>query len=245
MTEESINEKEVTNNNVQLGTKLLVAGTANSGKTTLIKNLRNAVVFSCDGKPFPFKMFHADFPDIENDVDFIEKTDRLLKAYKKQTGKRPETVVFDSISTIVGTIYSSLQQSASGKNGFDVWNKYLACVQSINKYINDLNSRYGLNIVLITHAQYNVDIEKWEDTTKGSFAKKDGGFISTVDYSVFIDVVKGNKRNIYLDDAFRLARTKLDLTNEEKKVDANDFNLQEYLDRIANYKEGVESFKLL
>lgn len=228
------------------GTKLLIAGTTNSGKTTLIKDLQDAVIFSCDGKPFPFNMFHANFKEITSAEDFKNKVNALFKAYFKIKGNKPKIIVFDSISTIIGTMYLYLQQTANTKNGYDIWNKYLAEVTNINNFIDDvINTEYGIDAILITHAQYNIDIEKWEDTTKGSFAKKDGGFISTVDYSIFIDVIKGNKRYIYLDDAFRLSRTKLDLTDDEKKVDSNEFNLQNYLDRIASHKKNVGTFSLL
>ena len=92
----------------------------------------------------------------------------------------------------------------------------------------------GFNIVLIAHAVWDENAKKYIETCKGSFAKI-GGFLSTVDYAMNIDIV-GNK-HILKHKGNSLSRTLLDGTPD--KEDASSFNLQDYLDKIKENSNVV------
>ena len=107
----------------------------------------------------------------------------------------------------------------------------------VNKFVAATNElmENRFNVVLIAHAVFDVDAKKFIETCKGSFAKT-GGFLSTVDYAVNIDIV-GNKR-IVTHKGMHLSRTLLE--DMPEKEDVNNFNLQTYLDRIKTKSEVVQ-----
>lgn len=231
---------------IKNGAKILILGTANSGKTTLLKSLEDAVVFSYDSKDFPFNIPHRNMHheknggNITTGEDFKNRVSDLLKSYKKTFKTLPKTFVIDSISTIVGSINSYCNSTFTG---FTQWSEYSKEIDIVNNTINELTV-LGINVIIITHAQYNNQNDKWEDTTKGSFNKKEGGFLSTVDYAVFIEANKNGDRIIYLNNPYKLSRTKIELKDEEKEVDANDFNLQEYINKIEKINSEVVKYTI-
>lgn len=242
MSEEKTKEKEV-----KKGVKLLILGTAGSGKTTLLKTLKDALVFSYDNKDFPIKSDDILCRNVYQEqhggtittgADFRERLASLLSAYRAKKGKNPKTLVIDSISTVAGSINNYCNNTYKG---YDQWTQYSNNIAFINKELTTLVDG-GINIVLISHAQYNIQNDKWEDTTKGSFQKTEGGFFGTLDYSVFIEATKSDERIVHLKNGYKLARTALrDLKEEEKKMKADDFSLQAYLDRIE--QQNLNSVK--
>ena len=106
----------------------------------------------------------------------------------------------------------------------------------VNKFVAATNELLanGFNIVLIAHAVFDVESKTFTETCKGSFAKT-GGFLSTVDYAVNVSVV-GNKR-IVQHKGMQLSRTLID--DMPDKEDVNNFNLQDYLDKIKIKSEVV------
>ena len=53
-----------------MAAKVLITGLANTGKTTLLKDLKDVMVFARDGKPFALELPHVNVPDYDdiNDV---------------------------------------------------------------------------------------------------------------------------------------------------------------------------------
>ena len=213
--------------------KLLITGLANSGKTSLLKPLQNVLVFSRDGKPFSLELPHVNVPDYSKVDELLDLIQEKLDAYKEKMGEYPETIVFDSVSRIFTDIETNCMNRFKG---YDVWSNVN---MEVNKFVAATNELMGdgcgFNIVLIAHAVFDVDAKKFIETCKGSFAKT-GGFLSTVDYAVNIDIV-GNKR-IVTHKGMHLSRTLLDGMPE--KEDVNNFNLQTYLDEIKKKSEVVQ-----
>ena len=211
--------------------KLLITGLANSGKTSLLKPLKNVLVFSRDGKPFSLELPHVNVPDYGKIDELLDLIQEKLDTYKAKMGEYPDTLVFDSVSRIFTDIETNCQNKFKG---YDVWSNVN---MEVNKFVAATNElmEAGFNIVLIAHAVFDVDAKKFIETCKGSFSKT-GGFLSTVDYAVNIDIV-GNKR-IVTHKGMHLSRTLLE--DMPEKEDVNNFNLQTYLDRIKTKSEVVQ-----
>ena len=213
-----------------MSAKVLITGVSNSGKTHLLKPLKKALVFSRDGKPFPLELPHTNIPDYMHIDELLDVVQEKLEAYKEKVGEYPDTLVFDSVSRIFTDIETNSQNRFKG---YDVWSNVN---MEVNKFVaatNELLSN-GFNIVLIAHAVFDVESKTFTETCKGSFAKT-GGFLSTVDYAVNISVV-GNKR-IVQHKGMQLSRTLID--DMPDKEDVNNFNLQDYLDKIKIKSEIV------
>ena len=150
------------------------------------------------------------------------------KLYKK--AKAGDTIVFDSVSRI----FTDIETSCSKRfHGYEVWANVNKEINTFLDAINQLQEN-GFNIVLIAHAVWDENAKKYIETCKGSFAKI-GGFLSTVDYAMNIDIL-GNKR-ILTHRGNNLSRTLLDDIPE--KEDASNFNLQTYLDKIKAKSDVV------
>ena len=210
--------------------KILITGMPNTGKTTLLKTLKNALVFARDGKPFSLELPHVNVTEYTNVNNFLALVSDKLEAYNKKFGVYPETIVFDSVSRIFTDVETSCSKRS---NGYEVWANVNKEINTFLDAINQLQEN-GFNIVLIAHAVWDENAKKYIETCKGSFAKI-GGFLSTVDYAMNIDIL-GNKR-ILTHRGNNLSRTLLDDIPE--KEDASNFNLQTYLDKIKAKSDVV------
>lgn len=213
-----------------MSAKVLITGMPNTGKTTLLKTLKNALVFARDGKPFSLELPHVNVTEYTNMNNFLALVSDKLEAYNKKFGMYPETIVFDSVSRI----FTDVETSCSKRfNGYEVWANVNKEIQSFLEAINSMQEG-GFNIVLIAHAVWDENAKKYIETCKGSFAKI-GGFLSVTDYALNIDLV-GNK-HIITHRGSSLSRTLLD--DIPDKQSADDFNLQEYVDKIASKSNEV------
>lgn len=213
------------------GAKILITGLPNTGKTTLLKSLTNAFVVSRDGKPFSLPMPHFNVPEYVKIDDLLDMVQEKLTKYEEKFNKSPDTICFDSVSRI----FTDIETSCSKRfKGYEVWSNVN---KEINTFLEAINAMLesGFNVVLIAHAVWDGDAKKYIETCKGSFAKT-GGFLSTVDYAINIDIV-GNKR-ILTHRGNSLSRTLLD--DMPEKEDASSFNLQSYLDSIKTQATKVQ-----
>ena len=210
--------------------KILITGMPNTGKTTLLKPLKNVLVFARDGKPFSLELPHVNVTEYTNMNNFLSLVSDKLEAYNQKFGTYPETIVFDSVSRI----FTDVETSCSKRfNGYEVWANVNKEIQAFLEAINSMQEG-GFNIVLIAHAVWDENAKKYIETCKGSFAKI-GGFLSVTDYALNIDLV-GNK-HIITHRGSSLSRTLLD--DIPDKQSADDFNLQEYVDKIASKSNEV------
>ena len=215
--------------------KILITGMPNTGKTTLLKSLKNALVFARDGKPFSLKLPHTNVTEFTTMKDFLSLVQEKLETYNEKKGEYPETIVFDSVSRLFTDVETSCTKRF---NGYEVWANVNKEIQMFLEAVNSMQEG-GFNVVLIAHAVWDENAKKYIETCKGSFAKV-GGFLSTVDYALNIDIV-GNKR-IITHKGTNLSRTLLE--DIPDKEDANSFNLQNYIDKIKTKANEVVEWSI-
>ena len=210
--------------------RLLITGVSNSGKTTLLKTLKDVLVVSRDGKPFSLPLPHFNVPDFESINEVLDLLCEKLDTYTKKFGKSPKTIAFDSVSRI----FTDIEKNCDRKyKGFDVWKNVNKEINILVDAINQMEQE-GYNIVLIAHCVWDEKTGKYIETAKGSFAKV-GGFLSIVDNAINVDKI-GREYTVTL-KGHNLSRTLLPI--EHDKIPASEFNLQEYLDKIATATNTV------
>lgn len=217
--------------------KLLVAGQSNSGKTTLLKTLEDAYVLSHDGKKFPFPIPHTNVPTFDSVAQLTDLMTTKIQAYQDTKGELPKTVVVDTVSKIFDTIYDNCNKKYTG---FKIYSEIDLEIKAFTDYIQNMLVENGMNVVLLSHAIYEADTASYNLVGKGSFSKR-GGFLAEVDYSSFLEL-KNNKRYIHHRSTKFPARTLLESAPDSSLVD--EFNLQEYINQIAEINSAVETYEL-
>ena len=217
--------------------KLLISAEANSGKTTLTKNLKNSLVVSHDGKRYPFPVPHVMIASFDSVAELINTTVEKIEAYKAKFKNYPETIVFDSVSKIFDTIHTTCNEKYKG---YTIYSELDKEVSAFTSFIENSLIASGMNVVLISHALYDADTAKYNLVGKGSFAKR-GGFLAEVDEAIFIEV-KNNKRVLHFRSAKLPARSLQEGFPDSLGVE--EFNLQTHIETLAGNASAVDEFAL-
>lgn len=220
-----------------MSVKLLISAEANSGKTTLTKNLENSLVVSHDGKRYPFPVPHVMVPSFDSIQQLIDLTIEKIEAFKEKFGQYPSTIVFDSVSKIFDTILANCNEKYKG---FTIYSELDKEVVAFTSFIENSLIASEMNVVLISHALYDADTAKYNLVGKGSFAKR-GGFLAEVDEAIFIEV-KSNKRLLHFRSAKLPARTLQEDLPDSLPVE--EFNLQQHIDTLAGNASVVDEYAL-
>jgi hypothetical protein len=220
-----------------MSVKLLISAEANSGKTTLTRNLKNSLVVSHDGKRYPFKVPHVMVPSFDNVEELIATVVDKIETYKNKFKTYPETVVFDSVSKIFDTIHSNCNEKFKG---FTIYSELDKEITKLTGFIENSLIASGMNVVLISHALYDSETAKYSLVGKGSFSKR-GGFLAEVDESIFIEV-KSNKRILHFRSTKLPARTLQEDLADSMPIE--DFNLQEHIEVLAATTNEVDEYAL-
>lgn len=220
-----------------MSVKLLISAEANSGKTTLTRNLTDSLVISHDGKRYPFPVPHVLVPSFNSAQELIDLTIEKIEAYKNKFGRYPATVVFDSVSKVFDTLFTNCNEKFKG---FTIYSELDKEVTAFTSFIENSLVASDMNVVLISHALYDAETAKYNLVGKGSFAKR-GGFLAEVDEAIFIEV-KSNKRTLH----FRSPKFPARSLNAEvpDSVLVEDFNLQEHIDLLSGSANQVDEFAL-
>jgi hypothetical protein len=225
-----------------MGAKILVTGLSNSGKTSLLKFLDETLVIAIDGKNYPFKQAHRNVEAFDNIRGFTQTIDDCLEKYIELKKKPPKTLAIDSVSRVSSIILDNCQKAYVN---FDIWKNLDKEQREFTLYLEELlntEELEGMNLVLVAHAIFDAESGKYMEVAKGNFAKI-GAFLSTVDHAVFIEATK-TKRVVHLRNPFYLSRTLLPIEVAPDKVDADIFNLQEYINKISETVKEVGAFSL-
>jgi hypothetical protein len=220
-----------------MAVKLLISGLANSGKTSLTKDLKDVLVISHDGKNYPYKTPHVLVTTFDTTAELIELITEKMVIYKERFGKYPSTVVFDSVSKIFDTLNDSCNRRFTG---FKIYSELNSEVTAFTYFIQNSLVASDINVVIISHAIYDSEETKYNLVGKGDFQKR-GGFLADVDQAIFIET-KANKRILHFRSTKFPARTLLESDPESMPVE--DFNLTDYLSVLNQNHSSVEEFSL-
>lgn len=220
-----------------MSVKLLISAEANSGKTTLTKDLENSLVISHDGKRYPFKVPHVMVPTFDSVGELINTTVEKIEAYNDKFGHYPDTIVFDSVSKIFDTIHTNCNEKYKG---FAIYSELDKEIVAFTSFIENSLIASSMNVVLISHALYDADTTKYNLVGKGSFAKR-GGFLAEVDEAIFVEV-KSNKRICHFRSTKLPARSLEESVPDSMPVD--EFNLQDHINTLAGSANAVDEFQL-
>lgn len=218
------------------GFKLLISGTSNAGKTTLTKDLENTLVISHDGKAYPFEVPHALMTDVVSAGAIIDFVNDKVATYQDKFGELPANIVFDSVSRI----YESLYDSCSSRfTGFAIYSNLDKEIKEFADFLEAILGS-GVNLIIISHALFDSDENKYNLVGKGSFAKL-GGFLSVVDEGIFVET-KGDKRILHFNSTKFPARTLL--LDQPKSMPIGDFKLQDHVKKLSDSGDKASAFTL-
>lgn len=150
------------------GIKFGVIALENSGKTTLIGNIEDALVMSTDNKAFRGAVPHfriSEYTGIDNLTNTIGSK---LEAYEERMGKLPKTLVIDSVTHLANNMEKYWNNNAKG---FDVWSNFGKDILDFNSFLEDKILPEGINIVFTAHCQYDQNTMKYTINAPGNFGK--------------------------------------------------------------------------
>jgi hypothetical protein len=216
--------------------KILVSGLANSGKTSLLQTLRDALVIANDGKKYPFKQPHINVETTPTADMFINTVSDGMEKYNEKFGEFPKTVVIDSISKVLQDIenhyVATITSFPYGQIGKDV--------HIIMSWIENELVKQGFNVIFVSHAIKDGDGD-FSLVTAGGASGKRGGVIAEVDNALFVDV-RGKKRVVYHKNPKLLSRSLNEKIPEQEDVE--NFNLQNYLEILLESEGEVDEWSL-
>ena len=233
-----------------MSAKVLVSGLSNSGKTDLLRTLTDALVISHDGKRFALPMAHINIKEFTDMSTFIDTCNAAAEAYRDKAGEYPATIAIDSVSRVFTSAYDALNAKFNGDN-FKVYAALDREIKLFTDYLEDIVSN-GISLVIVSHSLFDEKTSRYSLVDSGKFGKL-GGFLSVVDYSVFVEI-KGKKRTAILRDSNKAARCKLplDVVPESLPITIDgtapkdtDFNLQTYVDLVKASHGKVASFEFV
>ena len=208
----------------------------NSGKTSLLQSLEDVLVFSRDGKIYPFPQPHVNVPDFTYASELTNLMGEKICDYEDKIGKLPKTLVIDSVSKILLDIEGeTLVRVKSFPYG--VINTE---IKALMDYI-ETTLAPNFNIVLVSHAMHDAELDAYTLINAGGSWGKKGGVISEVSEAIFVEA-KGKKRTIHIKNPSMLSRSVIE--DMPIKVSSDDFNLQEHINTILSKQTVANTFRL-
>lgn len=217
-------------------TKILVSGVPNSGKTCLLQPLEDVLVFSRDGKIYPFPQPHVNVPDFVYASELTTLMGEKICDYEDKFGKLPKTIVIDSISKILLDIEGETCKRVKSFP-YGVVNTE---IKALMDYIETVLAP-NFNVVFVSHALFDAEADEFKLVNAGGSWGKKGGVISEVSEAVFIEA-KGKKRTVHIKNAEMLSRTVID--SMPTKMTSDEFNLQKHINTILENQTVANTFRL-
>ena len=173
------------------GVKILYTGLECTGKTTLTKDLEDAMVIGVDNKPYPYSIPHYEIREYDGIVDFKKTLVEKIKSYKEKKGKLPRTVILDTVTKMYELIYLWAEENYKG---FDVHNAISKDTLRLNSVLENMLINKGINLVIVAHVQFDQNTGRFVVPATGKF-KDSGSWLSVVDEASYIHIL-GTERMI-------------------------------------------------
>lgn len=216
------------------GIKLGIIALENSGKTTIISTIEDALVVSTDNKAFTGKIPHFRYSTYEGLDHFLSTITEKIEAYVTKFGKVPRTLVIDSVTHLANNMEKYWNDKATG---FAVWGGLGKDILAFNSYLEDFIIPEGINVVFTSHCQFDKDTSKYVIAAPGNFGKN-GGWLSVTDEAVFLEV-KGAKRTVHFKNHKFPCRSQIE--DAPESLDVTEFDINEHITRLeANNLESEE-----
>jgi hypothetical protein len=217
--------------------KLLVSGFENTGKSTTVSKIKNAMVINFDRKEYGFPVPHINITAYNGLDGLIATINAKLGIYKEKTGSLPETIVMDTVTQF----YSTMQKyNDSAFKGFDIhkWNN--SDTLGLNAYIEDVLIANNVNVVIVAHTTFDADTARHIIPASGQFGKA-GSWMSVVNEAIFIEK-KSSKFVIHQKSMKFPCRTTLpDLA---ESVDGDSYDINEHIAKLTASKVEAQEFVL-
>lgn len=219
------------------GIKLGVIALENSGKTTLISNIKNALVVSTDNKAFRGKVPHFRYSEYLGLEDLFNTISIKIGIYQDKYGKLPKSLVIDSVTHLANSMEKYWSNKATG---FSIWSGLGKDILAFNAFLENDIIPEGINVIFTSHCQFDKDIGKYQISAPGNFGKN-GSWLSVTDNAVFIEV-KGNKRVIHHTNPRFPCRSNLE--NIQESQDINDYDINKHIIALENNNKESEEWIL-
>jgi hypothetical protein len=201
------------------GIKFGVVAMENSGKTTLISQMEDALVVSTDNKAFRGKVPHFRHSEYSGLEDFTNTIANKLESYEEKFGSLPGTLVIDSVTHLANNMEKYWNEKATG---FAVWGGLGKDILEFNNYLESRILPAGINVVFTSHCQYDPDVQKYKINAPGNFGKN-GSWLSVTDEAIFLEV-KGSKRIVHHRTSKFPCRTLQTDTPDSQPIEEFDIN---------------------
>ena len=234
------------------GTKLLLTGLSNSGKTSALSSLdpEKTLVISIDGKLFPLPIPHANFagfPDVNGFIFGYDTTDGghvkgivdKINQFEETFGAYPEVIVIDTISRVANIIADNCMTKYTS---YDIHTNISKQNAEFNKFVESQLIAAGISVVTTTHVTYDEKVGAYTDASSGAY-KKTGGILSVHDHVSFFHV-DGKKYKVSHRVPGLPCRTLLSEEELPSVQLANDYSLADHLTLLRSKVDAVKKFSL-
>lgn len=216
------------------GIKLGIVALENSGKTTIISTIKDALVVSTDNKAFTGKVPHFRYSTYEGIDHLLGTINEKIEAYVSKFNKLPRTLVIDSVTHLANNMEKYWNEKATG---FNVWSGLGKDILAFNAYLEDVIIPEGINVVFTSHCQFDKDTAKYTINAPGNFGKN-GSWLSVTDNAIFLEV-KGGKRMVHHTNTKFPCRS--NLADIEESVEVSLYDINEHISALeANNEESEE-----
>ena len=216
----------------QIGIKILVCGIENSGKTRLTSQIKDAFIINLDDKKYKIKVPHTNINDFVNINDLKKKVAKSINKYEDKFKKKPKVLVFDTVTQM----YTEINKKAMKFTGWEVHSYIKDQTLLFNEYINSI-LEFGIDVVIVAHAQIDKATGKWKIPATGSFADA-GSWLSVVDEAIFLEVLE-DERVVHRRTLGLPCRTLLPEVPESESL--AHFDINKYINDVRSNDKDVSS----